>query len=368
MRNGLKGCLIVKVDFYDTKSMPRSLKRDLARIFRRSIDRDSLIEGASCRDFEEKFGSYLGLENVIGVGNGFDAIKIGLQALGIGQGDRVAVPAHTFIATWFAIISIGATPVGIDVTLEGQLDLDLLEKHVNIDAVIPVHMHGTHCDMRRLVNWASTNGVKVLEDCAQAAGLDIQGRKSGSWGDVAAFSFYPTKNLFGLGDGGAIATNNPDIREKARLLTRYGSHKDDKYLHDSFGQNSRLDTLHAGFLLHSLKFLDEWNAIRGEVANRYIQQFDDLEIVPKFSFGSVYHHFLVMLESRDLTRVKLKSFGVNSEIHYPNVAGIEAGGGTSSDFPTSFSIANRTLSLPISPWQKTKETDHVIKSLLSIIK
>jgi dTDP-4-amino-4,6-dideoxygalactose transaminase len=357
----------MRVDFYSTKDMPKSLKKDFSRIFRNTIDADSLIEGSACRKFEEKFGNYLGLQHVIGVGNGFDAIKIGLQSLGISMGDRVAVPAHTFIATWFAIIALGAQPVGIDVTAEGQINLDLLEKETGLKAVIPVHMHGTHCDMERLVNWAKANGVVVLEDCAQAAGLDIQGRKSGSWGDVAAFSFYPTKNLFALGDGGAIATNDPDIREKARLLTRYGSDKDDKYLHNSVGQNSRLDTLQAGFLLHALDYLDEWNEMRGEVAKRYIQQFQEFDVVPKFSYESVYHHFLVMLEKRDLMREKLTSLGVNSEIHYPNVAGIEAGEGNSSDFPVSSSIANKTLSLPISPWQNTKQTNHVVKSVLSII-
>ena len=305
---------------------------------------------------------------MIGVGNGFDAIKIGLQSLGIGQGDRVAVPAHTFIATWFAIIAIGGTPVGIDVTIEGQMNLDLLEKEVGLRAVIPVHMHGTHCDMERLTKWAKANGIKVLEDCAQAAGLDIQGRKSGSWGDVAAFSFYPTKNLFALGDGGAIATNDPNIRERARLLTRYGSDKEDKYLHLSLGQNSRLDTLQAGFLLHALDYLDEWNEIRREVAHRYTQQFLELDIVPEFTFNSVYHHFTVLLENRDATRAELTSLGINSEIHYPNVAGIEAVGGTDSSFPISALIAKKTLSLPISPWQKTQQTDRVVKALISIIK
>lgn len=355
------------VDFYSTKDMPRSLKRDFCRIFRKTIDGDNLIEGYSCRKFEDEFGGYLGLQHVIGVGNGFDAIKIGLQSLGIGKGDRIAVPAHTFIATWFAIIAMGGTPVGIDVTIEGQMNLDLLEKEVGLKAVIPVHMHGTHCDMERLTNWARANGVKVLEDCAQAAGLDIQGRKSGSWGDVAAFSFYPTKNIFALGDGGAIATNDPNIRERARLLTRYGSHRDDKYLHLSLGQNSRLDTLQAGFLLHALDYLDEWNEARQEIAFQYTQNFFELGIVPKLTYDSVYHHFTVMLNRRDATRAKLTSLGVYSEIHYPNVAGIEASGGTTSDFPVSSVIARKTLSLPISPWQKTKQTNHVIKSLLSII-
>lgn len=359
--------LTLIVDFYSTKDMPRSLKRDFFRIFQNSLDNDVLIEGYSCRKFEESFANYLGLDHVIGVGNGFDAIRIGLESLGIGQGDRVAVPAHTFIATWFAIMAVGATPVGIDVTIEGQINLDLLEKESNLKAVIPVHMHGTHCDMERLIHWARTNGVKVLEDCAQSAGLTIQGRKAGAWGDVAAYSFYPTKNLFALGDGGAIASNDPNILEKARLLSRYGSDKDNKYLHKNLGQNSRLDTIQAGFLLHSLDYLDEWNQIRADIAERYKHFLGELKIIPKLTYDSVYHHFLIMVEERDAKKLELSRRGIYTEIHYPIVAGIEAGGGTSENFRVSSMIAESTLSLPISPWQTSRQTDHVIKVLQKIM-
>jgi dTDP-4-amino-4,6-dideoxygalactose transaminase len=364
---GSKKILTLIVDFYSTKNMPKSLKRDFVRIFQNSVDSDALIEGNSCRRFEENFAHYLGLNHVIGVGNGFDAIKIGLQSLGIGKGDRVAVPAHTFIATWFAIMAIGAIPVGIDVTAEGQINLDLLEGELDLKAVIPVHMHGTHCDMKRLVDWAKTNGVKVLEDCAQSAGLSIQGRMAGAWGDVAAFSFYPTKNLFALGDGGAIATNDPNIRERARLLSRYGSDKDNKYIHKNLGQNSRLDTIQAGFLMHSLGYLDEWNQKRADIAGRYCQFLGELEIIPKFTYHSVYHHFLVMVEERDAIKLELSRSGIHTEIHYPHVAGIEAGGGTAEYFRMSSIIAKSSLSLPISPWQNSKQTDYVIKALQKII-
>jgi|LakMenEpi03Aug12_release.lakeMendotaPanAssembly.Ray.scaffolds.fasta_scaffold227747_2 dTDP-4-amino-4,6-dideoxygalactose transaminase len=357
----------MKVDFYSTKDLPKSLKKDFARIFLKSLNQDSLIEGNACRIFEQKFGEYLEIEHVIGVGNGFDALKIGLQAMGVTEGDRVAVPAHTFIATWYAIQSIGATPVGIDVTVDGQIDLDLLENESGLKAVIPVHMHGSHCDMKRLTTWAKINNVKVLEDCAQAAGLDIQGKKAGTWGDVSAFSFYPTKNLFALGDGGAITTKNSAYREKARELSRYGSDINNKYIHNSLGQNSRLDTIQAGFLSHGLTFLDEWNNYRKDIANRYNENFYGLGISPKLSNESVYHHYFILLKERDDFRSQLSRLNVSTEMHYPMVAGIEAKGDEMVHFPVSSIIARETLSLPISPWQTSKETNYVIDSVQKII-
>jgi dTDP-4-amino-4,6-dideoxygalactose transaminase len=357
----------MKVDFYSTKDMPKSLRKDFARIFIKSLNQDGLIEGSPCRIFEEKFGAYLEIDHVIGVGNGFDALKIGLQAMGVAKGDRVAVPAHTFIATWYAIQSIGAIPVGIDVTVDGQIDLDMLENEKNLKAVIPVHMHGSHCDMKRLATWARINDVRVLEDCAQAAGLDIQGRKAGAWGDVSAFSFYPTKNLFALGDGGAIATMNPVYREKARELSRYGSDINNKYIHNSLGQNSRLDTIQAGFLSHGLTFLDEWNHCRKNIAKRYNENFQGLGISPSFSHKSVYHHYFVLLKERDEFRRQLSHLNISTEMHYPNVAGIEAKGGEIAQFPVSSYIARETLSLPISPWQTLKQTQYVIDSVQKLV-
>jgi dTDP-4-amino-4,6-dideoxygalactose transaminase len=207
----------------------------------------------------------------------------------------------------------------------------------------------------------------VLEDCAQAAGLSIQGKKAGAWGDVSAFSFYPTKNLFSLGDGGAIATNNPLVREAARMLSRYGADLEDKYIHKSLGQNSRLDTIQAGFVLHALDFLDEWNYIRKMVAHKYDYNFRDLAITPTLTYESVYHHYCLFLNRRDKVRDELSLSNIGTEIHYPNVAGIEAKGGEITDFPVSFTISQKTLSLPISPWQTSRQTNRVIDTILKLV-
>lgn len=353
------------VDFYSTQNMPRALKRDFMKSVRQTIDSDVLIEGTSCRAFEYKFADYLGVSNALGVGNGFDALKVSLQALELGPGDRIAVPAHTFIATWYAVLSIGAKPVGVDVTPDGQIDLDHLEKIENLQAVIPVHMHGTHCDMKRLTNWAKGQGVKIIEDCAQSAGLEIQGKKAGSWGDIAAFSFYPTKNLFAMGDGGAIATNDKNLHEKARMLSRYGADKNNKYKHLTPGQNSRLDSIQANFLVRTLDYLDGWNYQRLEVAHHYLEFFSELAL--PVSNNSIYHHFAILIEDRDRIKKQLFTSGVNTEIHYPFVAGLEVQK-LPNKYPSSVSIANHTLSLPISPWQTSKQTSHVIKTLTEILK
>jgi dTDP-4-amino-4,6-dideoxygalactose transaminase len=234
------------VDFYSTKKFPDWLKKDYLEAFEKTLNEDNLIEGSACRIFEKQFSTYLGTNYVLGVGNGFDALRLSLLALGIGRGDRVAVPAHTFIATWFAIQSVGAIPVGVYVTEDGQINLDLLEVQKDLKCVIPVHMHGTHCDMSRLTNWAKRNSVYVIEDCAQAAGLLIQGKKAGTWGDMGAFSFYPTKNLYALGDGGAITTNNIEMHRKIYEMHDHGRNFEGESV--SWVRNSRLDNLQAAIL------------------------------------------------------------------------------------------------------------------------
>jgi dTDP-4-amino-4,6-dideoxygalactose transaminase len=358
----------MKVDFYSTTSMPDSLKQDFARIFQNTLSQDNLIDGKACRNFEESFSDFLSVPFVLGVGNGFDALKIGLQAIGVVSGDRVAVPAHTFIATWYAVMAIGAIPVGVDVTLDGQINLVELEKISDLKAVIPVHMHGTHCDMSRLCKWAAENKILVLEDCAQAAGLDIQGKRAGSWGDAAAFSFYPTKNLFALGDGGAIAFKDQANFELARSLSRYGTAIGDKYSHIRLGQNSRLDTIQAAILTQCLSHLDEWNQVRKDVAAEYDLSFKQLGIIPRLTYESVYHHYIVLLDDRNKVKSALSEVSIGTEIHYPLVAGTEASPKQNHGFPISSLIAKKTLSLPISPWQTKIQTKSVIDSIQKTVK
>ena len=353
----------MKVDFYSTADIPVRIKDEYFHAFRSIVDADSLIEGKACRKFEEEFSHYLNIKYALGVGNGFDAIRIGLLAIGIKPGDKIALPAHTFIATWYAVESIGAIPVGIDVDVRGQIDLDLLEKQTSVACVIPVHMHGTHCDMRRLTNWARQHKILVLEDCAQAAGLDIQGKKAGTWGDLAAFSFYPTKNLFALGDGGAICTNNIDFLELARLHSRYGSDKNDKYKHIRVGQNSRLDTVQAAFLSINLQYLDEWNLSRIKIANAYNENLPKHMLLEANEAESIFHHFVIQSQNRDNLRNELMKHQIGTDIHYPNLAAVESDKNLIGHYKKGEYIACHTLSLPMSPWQNSQHTEYVIHKI-----
>ncbi len=357
----------MKVDFYSTKKFPDWLKEDYLEAFHKTLNEENLIEGSSCRIFEEQFASYLDTNYVLGVGNGFDALRISLLALGIGRGDRVAVPAHTFIATWFAIQSVGAIPVGVDVTEDGQIDLNLLELEKNISCVIPVHMHGTHCDMKRLTDWANLWNIRIVEDCAQAAGLTIQGKKAGTWGDVGAYSFYPTKNLFALGDGGAICTSNSEIFEAARSISRYGSKSDDKYSHIRHGQNSRLDTVQAAFLQINLNHLDRWNELRLKIVETYEERLVNFRsVLPEWQ-SSVYHHYVINLKNRKDVKAYLADNGIATEMHYPKLAALEVYPTQNHRFPVGMKLSLEGLSLPISPWQSEEETDYVLKNLARIL-
>ena len=358
----------MNVDFYSTKRIPIELKEKYFASFRKSLEEENLIEGGPCKSFENKFAKYLETDYVIGVGNGFDALRIALLALGIGPGDRVAVPAHTFIATWYAVQSIGAIPVGIDVDLEGQINLDILENQSNLQCVIPVHMHGTHCDMKRLTRWASQNSVMVVEDCAQAAGLNIQGKQAGTWGDAGAFSFYPTKNLFAIGDGGAISTSNPKIHEVARSISRYGTELGNKYLHTRLGQNSRLDTIQAAFLEINLDFLDEWNDHRRKTAAIYNTALAQFRQNTSPFNSNIYHHYIIYVEKRDELKIALQENGVGTEVHYPNLAAAEVPCEGDLNFPIGQELSANGLSLPISPWQEDSETKFVIDQVLKLLR
>jgi dTDP-3-amino-3,4,6-trideoxy-alpha-D-glucose transaminase len=353
------------VPFYDTKTIPMRHRKMMKKAIGKCFDVDRLIDGDELTIFESNFAEYIGSKFAVGVANGLDAITISLRALGIGPGDKVAVPAHTFIATWLAVHATGATPVGVDVDIFGQMDLGLLEREVGLKCVIVVHMHGRSCDLVRLTDWAKRNNVFVVEDCAQAHGLVVSGKKVGSWGDISAFSFYPTKNLFALGDGGAVTTSSQHLHDRVRSISRYGRIEGDKYRHNLDGVNSRLDTIQAGVLNYGLSQLDSWNHHRTRIANLYLSNLNYNFPAGKYE-NSVHHHFDLILEDRNFYQAELLKYGVTTEIHYPILAADEAEEMNELKYTTARSIAQKTLSLPMSPWQKDKDTFLVIEAFNSI--
>jgi len=322
----------------------------------RIIDSDVFIGGSEVTAFEKEWSIFSGINESVGVGNGFDGLAISLMAAGVSKGDFVAVPAHTFIATWLAVDSIGAIPVGIDVTADGLLDLDLLfESKQPLKAVIPVHMHGKMVDMVKLCKWAAARSIKVIEDSSQAHGVELNGVRTGQISNAAVFSLYPTKNLGALGDAGVISSNSLEFIESCRGIGNYGSSKVNKYKHETIGRNSRLDPIQAAVLKVNLNYLTTWNNRRREIAEQYFKICEEFKLKPlqEMNAGSVFHHFVVKTPNRDTLREHLKLYGIGSDIHYPNVAGMEYAqikNLKSKAYPVAESLSKQILSLPIHPW------------------
>lgn len=360
-----------KVEFFSFKDAPESLRDEWRDAIAQVIESGIFIGGPTVAKFESEWAAYLGVSHAIGVGNGYDALVVALKILGVGPGDLVAVPSHTFVATWLAVDAVGATPVGIDCNKFGLMDLDLLEIHTSqFAAVIPVHMHGQMVDMPRLVMWAKNNNVRIVEDCAQAHGARIDGKLAGAWGDFGAFSFYPTKNLGAVGDAGSLVTNDESLAIKARSFVNYGSVPGNKYEYQFHGINSRLDPIQAAVLSINLKYLDTWNARRQEIAKIYSESFKLNKIVClPIERDSVFHHFILLSENRNVTRNLLADAGIKTEIHYPEMA--EKSFSKFQTTPDSHrtqsasTLASKTLSIPISPWMSDLAIQKTIDAVLN---
>lgn len=284
------------------------------------------ILGPEVQGFEKEFAAYCKTQYCISVANGTEALEIALRALDIKPGDRVATVANTVTATVCAIQQVGAVPVFVEIDPETMvMDVHALQRlfaHPGIGgpirAVIPVHLYGHPAPMPEILALAAANGARVIEDCAQAHGATYQGRKVGSWGDLAAFSFYPTKNLGAIGDGGAIVTNDAALAEKVTLVRQYGWKT--RYVSEIPGRNSRLDELQAAILRVKLRYLDEENAARRALAERYLESLKDASVVlpgeSKQAFA-VYHQFTIRHPQREALKAHLQSQGIACGVLYP---------------------------------------------------
>ena len=368
----------MKVPFIDFSAIAPDVRAAWATSLNSVLDSGIFIGGRYVSEFEDTWSrKYCSGRAVVGVGNGFDALSIALRTLGIGKGHQVAVPAHTFIATWTAVIEVGATPVGVDVLRSGQMDLDeLFEMNPRPDAVIPVHMHGLTVEMGRLMEWSEKYGVTVLEDCSQAHGMTSDGKPVGTWGQAGAFSFYPIKNLGALGDAGAIVFDDSQLAANARKIANYGANEANKYFHECFGKNSRLDPLQAAVLAVNERHLAEWNKRRAEIAQFYISELRSiraLELLCTEIDKSVWHHFVVLSKSRDEFRMRLKEKGISTEIHYPLSAATEVAAFLPRSesipqptFPQATELASHGFSLPMNPWLTQDQVEYVVEIIHSV--
>jgi dTDP-4-amino-4,6-dideoxygalactose transaminase len=331
------------------------------------------IRGPQTIAFEHEFAEFLGVNFVVGVGSGTDALALSLRALGIGPGDAVATVSHTAVATVAAIEMVGAVPVLVDINEEdGLIDLAGLQKAIlepagyRLKAVIPVHLYGRPANLLTLCTIAHESGLKVIEDCAQAHGASFAGRRVGAWGDLAAFSFYPTKNLGAFGDGGAVATSAPDLAERVRMLSEYGWHV--RYVSEFPGVNSRLDELQASILKAKLGWLEDENERRREIAHLYslgLSGLPGLILPDEKCSGHVYHQYVIRYPERNRLQAWLKERGIGTLIHYPVPVHLQPAylGRIiipASGLPITEQFCNEILSLPIYPQLNNEQVDRVV--------
>lgn len=358
------------VPFFDLAAAHGELRPELDRAWARVVDSGRFVLGPELEQLESELAEAFGAREAIGVGSGLDALELIVRGLGIGGGDEVIVPGHTFIATWLAVTHAGATPVPVDVDPEtGNIDPDAAEAAIGprTKAIIAVHIYGCPADLDPILGLGTEHGLKVVEDAAQAHGAAYKGRPAGSLGDAAGFSFYPGKNLGALGDGGAVTTSDPELARRIRLLRDYGSPA--KHEHEVAGFNSRLDELQAALLRVKLERLEEWNGRRRAVAERYLGALAGIEqlglpVVPR-EVEHVWHQFVVRHPDRDGLASRLAERGIGTQIHYPRAPHQTAAyADLGARLPVTEQLASEVLSLPIGPHLGHEAQDEVIAAVV----
>ncbi len=349
----------------------KAREEEIRKAMERVLKSGWYILGNEVRLFEEEFSTFIGAAHCIGVGSGTDAVALALRSMGVAPGDEVITVSHTAVATVAAIEQIGAVPVFADIDpVTRCLDPLAISSLVTnaTKAVVVVHIYGQPADMPRILEAASTHNLMVLEDCAQAHGANIGGRQVGTFGEAAAFSFYPTKNLGALGDGGAVVTSHPNIAETCRALREYGWRE--RYVSAIPGVNSRLDEMQAAILRAKLPFLRQDNTRRREIAERYTKTFRDSSInAPANIAGTfhVMHLYVIECSRRDELAAFLAAEGVCTARHYPLPVHKQAAyigrirGG--NNLPLTEQLCDRILSLPMYPELTDETVEHVCNAL-----
>ena len=359
----------IQVPYADFGKMHDPLRPALDAAWKRVMDREWFIAGEEDRAFEEAFAAWLGVKACVGVGNGLDALRLILMALDIGPGDEVLVPANTFIASALAVSYVGARPVLVDPDPETALITPAeAAKHITprTKAVMVVQLYGRVADMDGFEALARDRNLILMEDAAQAHGATWRGRKAGTFGTAAGFSFYPGKNLGALGDAGAVVTDDPALARKVRALGNYGSYE--KYHHELAGVNSRLDELQAALLTVKLAHLDAWMAERRRIAAVYEAEIRNGKIrLLRPDEGNGYHVFPVFCGERDALNRTLAEAGIHCQIHYPVPVHLQRAyadlGYHPGDFPAAEALAETELSLPLYPGMTEAQIAHVVDTL-----
>jgi dTDP-3-amino-3,4,6-trideoxy-alpha-D-glucose transaminase len=367
--------MVKEIPVVDLYKQYLSIRSELDPVLARILERGNFILGEEVSAFESEFSRYCGVSHAVGVASGTEALQLALLACGVGVHDEVIVPAHTAVATIAAIEASGARPLLVDIDL-ATYTLDPLQIEKNITpltrAIIPVHLYGCPVNMKPVLEIARKRNLFVVEDASQAHGAKYGGGKIGSWGDIAAFSFYPTKNLGAFGDGGGIITNSDSLAEKARLLRQYGWKE--HYVSSVRGINSRLDELQAGILRVKLRYLDVWNERRRQLAGRFMELLADTEltlpVIPKDS-EHVFHQFVIRSPKRDALREYLKQHGIYTLVHYPVPIHFQPAysdlGYSAGSLPNTELASREVLSLPLYPELTEDRVDRICQRIMAFL-
>ncbi|MBD7914726.1 DegT/DnrJ/EryC1/StrS family aminotransferase [Clostridium sp. Sa3CUN1] len=391
----------MNIPLIDLKAQYESLSKELNEATLGILSSANYIMGKTVLDFEKKFVNYIGVKHAISVGNGTDALVLALKAMGIGKGDEVITTPFTFFATAEAISAVGATPVFVDVEKETfNIDVTKIEEKINSNtkAIMPVHIFGQSADMDEINEIAKKHNLKVVEDACQAIGGKYKGRNIGSLGDVACFSFFPTKNLGCAGDGGMIVTDNDEIATIARALRTHGSGENGqkaynllnnieeevqtaegandtvynplKYYNYLIGYNTRLDAIQASILNVKINEIDNWNAKRREIVSIYneaLQNNDLVTPVAKDYNEHVYHMYILQSENREEIISKLKEAGIATGVYYPVPLHLQKVykdlGYKEGDMPVAEYLSHRTFAIPVYPELTKEQVDYIISKI-----
>jgi dTDP-4-amino-4,6-dideoxygalactose transaminase len=371
------------IPFVDLQFQHQPIQDQIDQAIQSVIQQGDYVLGQALKEFEADFSQACGMQHGIGVACGTDAIALGLQACGIGQGDEVILPANTFVATLIGILRTGAVPIFVDCDPQTALiDLDAAERMITpkTRAIVAVHLYGQMVSPRRLLELASTYDLLIFEDAAQAHLAEREGYRAGSVGTAAAFSFYPSKNLGALGDGGMVVTREEIVAQTLRSLRNYGATR--KYFHTDYGTNSRLDTLQAAVLKTKLPYLHGWNSDRNRIAQQYgrlLEAIAPYGIVPlenQVGGGHVYHLYIVRVTAdcaleRDVLQSGLNDLGIQTGIHYPIPCHLQPAfqhlGFGAGCFPHAEALSQEILSLPMYPGLSDEDIQRVVDGIKSLV-
>lgn len=363
------------IPLVDLVAQYHSIKQEIDEAVNATLESGHFILGPAVTKFEESIASYLGVNHAIGLASGTDALVIALRALNIGEGDEVIIPAYTFFATAGTVMSVGASPVFVDIDPASyQIDVTKIEERITSKtrAIIPVHLYGHPAEMDRILEIANKHHLRVIEDNAQAFGAAYRGRKTGSMADIGCLSFFPTKNLGAFGDGGMVVTNDPALAERMRMLRTHGWKK--KYYSEEVGYNSRLDAMQAAILQAKFPHVDQWNEKRRSIAARYTEKLAPLGIITPMECDwgrHVYHLYIIRSNRRNELQAFLKEKGIASEVYYPLPPHLSTPcrkfGYQEGDYPYAEQAAKETLALPLYPELTVEQQEQVITGVQAFL-